>query len=656
MNIRAIIAILIILSISPHSMAKKFIYKRQVIKEVNISGNRCFSDGKIQSILLTKPNKWYNIFKKRRISRTNIKFDAKQIIKFYRQNGFLFAEVVDTLVDYYENDSSMVTVAFDINEGIRVYVDYLEIHGGLPELNRNFHKFTRKITPGKPVNNDAVLAAAFRIRDNYADNGYPYATIEPNYEYTFDTTEVAIHYNIAESCFVYNGDIEISREGKSTTKESVITRELLIETGKPYSRKLNIESRQRLYSTGILKFIKLKKTDELVFVNLDTSIADTAFTSIRLVVTERKSNFTNFRFGINQDEDFNSVFRTSVSWGNRNLWGTGRKLIFSASNSIQLAKKGIEEERAITIGDLFSDLEFKHVKASIEANYIEPWFLGYRMPLSIGTIYEPRNKDPIYDKYYDRLSGTASLFRDMDRYTNATFSARVEFVDYHGVTQEEAKAFRLEGDNSIRRRLSVYGRRDTRDNIFMPQRGSYSYTSLEYVGHYLGGDFNYIKGEFYWSRYKFLFGENMLASRFRIGAIEELGDNGRTSTDDRFKLGGAKTVRGFAENMLGPVWTEDDDVVSTLIGLPKGGKLLILANFELRRSLFWRIGSSIFVDVGNVFYDIRDFKLNEIVSTSGLGLQFFTPVGPLRFEYAFVNQRDLDLGEGSYHLTLLYAF
>jgi len=656
MNIRAIIALFIILSLSPHAIAKNFVYKRQIIKEVNINGNRYFSEGKILNILLTKPNKWYNVFKKRRISRTNIKFDVKQLLKLYNQNGFLFTVVVDTLVDYYENDSSMVTVAFNINEGKQVYVDYLEIHGGLPGLNENFHKFTRNITPGEPVNNDAVLAAAFRIRDNYSDNGYPYAKVTTDYEYTFDSTEVAIHYDIAESCFVYNGDIEISREGKSTTKESVLKRELLVESGKPYSRKLNIESRQRLYSTGILKFIKLKKSDELVFVNLDTSKADTAFTNIRLIVTERKSNFINFRFGINQDEDFNSVFRTSVSWGNRNLWGTGRKLIFSAGNSIQLAKKGVEEERAITVGDLFSDLEFKHVKASIEASYIEPWFLGCRMPLSIGTIYEPSNKDPIYDKYYDRISGTASLFKDMNRYTNVTFSARVEFVDYHGASSAEAMAFRLEGDNSIRRRLSVYGRRDTRDNIFMPQRGSYSYTSLEYVGHYLGGDFNYIKGEFYWSRYKFLFGDNLLASRFRIGAIEELGNNGRTSTDDRFKLGGAKTVRGFAENMLGPVWTKDDDVVASLIGLPKGGKLLILTNFELRRSLFWRIGGSVFVDIGNVFFDIRDFKLNEIVSTSGLGLHFFTPVGPLRFEYAFVNQRELDLSEGSYHLTLLYAF
>jgi outer membrane protein assembly factor BamA len=174
------------------------------------------------------------------------------------------------------------------------------------------------------------------------------------------------------------------------------------------------------------------------------------------------------------------------------------------------------------------------------------------------------------------------------------------------------------------------------------------------VGHYLGGDFNFMKGEFSWSRYKILFGENILASRFKIGVLEELGDNGNSAIDDRFKLGGAKTVRGYAENDLGPKWTTEE--APTLAGLPKGGKLLLLTNIELRRSLFWRLGGTVFMDAGNVFYDIKNFKFNNLQATSGLGLQFFTPIGPIRFDYAFKLKEKLDLGDYAYHLTLLYAF
>jgi outer membrane protein assembly factor BamA len=216
------------------------------------------------------------------------------------------------------------------------------------------------------------------------------------------------------------------------------------------------------------------------------------------------------------------------------------------------------------------------------------------------------------------------------------------------------------GDNTIRRRLSFYGQRDTRDNLLVPQRGSYSYVSVDYVGHYLGGDFSYIKSEFYWSRFKASLGENIIASRFRIGALKELGekvgDDERSSPDDRFTLGGANTVRGFSENYLGPKWTLEDNAPVEQIGLPKGGKLMLLANLELRRPLFWRFGGAAFVDVGNVFYNFDDIKISRIETTTGLGLHFFTPIGPIRLDGAVRVKKEFDLGEGRLHLTILYAF
>lgn len=649
MNFRIVIVLAIVLITSSFALAKEFSFKRQVIKKVEINGNKSFSDSKLKKQLLTKPNRWHSIFSKRKLSRTNLRIDEQQLERFYSQNGFLFTEV-EAGVDYFKDDSAKVVVSFNIAEGEKVYVESLEVAGGLAKLNTRLYDITRKIQPGKPVNRDAVLAAGFKIRDYYADNGYPLVSVKPEFLFLSDSSRVVIHYDIAESCFVYNREITIVQDGLIRMNENILSRELLVRTGNPYSKKLNIESQQRLYSTGLLKFVSLKRAGELRYIGAYTAVVD-----LKLKITGRKANFVNVRLGIKQHQDFNSVLQTSLRWGNRNLWGTGRKLIMEVRNSLQLTKRGEEETRALKLKDLFSDLKFKPVMNAIKINYVEPWFLGYRMPLSVMAVYEPWNKNPIINKFYDRLSGEVSLLREIDRYTNVRLSGRIEFVDIHDVKKEEEEDFRLEGDNSIRRRISVYGQRDTRDNIFIPQKGSYSYVSLGYVGHYLGGDFSYIKGEFYWSRFKLLPGENILASRFRIGVLEELGHNGRSGSQDRFTLGGAKTVRGFAENTLGPKWTVADNVPS-LIGLPKGGKLLLLANLELRRSLFWRFGGTAFVDVGNVFYNIKDFKTRNIVTSTGLGLQFFTPVGPLRFEYAFMLQKEFDLAEGSYHLTILYAF
>jgi len=649
MNIRQYCIFAIVLLSITAAFGKQFSFRRQVIKKVEIEGNRYFPENRLKSRLLTKPNRWNNFFSKRRLSRANLNIDEKQLERFYGRNGFLFTRV-EAISDYFEGDSTRVIVTFKVDEGKRVILNSIKIAGGLPEVNSRLDRITSKLIAGKPINADAVLGTGFSIRDCYADYGYPLASVRPDFIFRNDSSLADINFEIAESSFVRNGDIAIVQESYTGTSEKVIRRELLVATGQPYNRSLNVESQNRLYSTGLAKFVSFKRSGDLIYIH-----DDTAYTDFRLLVTGKKPNFVNLRAGIAQDPDFNSVLQTSLSWGNRNLWGTGRKLILEVSNALQLAKEG-EEERALKIRDLFSDLHFKPVKNSIGLNYVEPWFLNYRMPLSLAVTYQPGNKNRIIDKYYDSFSGQASLIRELNKYTNVRFSASAEFVNIRDVSSADQAFFRAEGDNSIRRRLQLYGQRDTRDNLFVPQKGSYSYLSFEYVGHLLGGDFSFARGEFYWSRYKIMFGENILASRFRIGLLDELGEGGLSSATDRFTLGGAKTVRGFAENELGPKWTTADSVSTGLIGRPKGGKLLLLGNLEIRRPLFWRFGGSAFIDAGNTFYGIKDFQLPRIAATTGLGLQFFTPVGPIRFEYAFLLQKKLDLGEGSYHFTILYAF
>jgi outer membrane protein insertion porin family len=655
MNFKVFVSLLIIISISSSASAGKFSFTRQPIEKVEINGNLTFTDSHLKSFLLTKENRWFNIFGKRRISQTNLIVDSGQIERFYGREGFLFTKVTPS-ANFYKSDSAKAVVTFNVVEGKRVYADKLEIVGGLPKLNSSLDKFTKKIKINEPVNDDAVKAAGQAIRDFYGDNGYALAKVEQNYLFSADSAKAIIKYAIAESSLVYNGDITIAREGRPVTDDNIMFRELRTKKGSIYNRSLNIESQQRLYSTGLLKFVALKRTGDLRF----DDAQERWVTDFRLVISERKPNFVNFRTGVEQDPDFNSVFTTSASWGNRSLWGSGRKLIMNVSNSLKLIANGTGNEPDTTgpssFADLFSIHSIEPVKWAIGLNYVEPWFLGYRMPLTMAILYEPRNKNPIINKYYDRVSGEPSLAREINRYTNIKFSGKVEFVNIHDVSAADQEYFRQEGDNSVRRQLSFYGQRDTRDNILIPQRGSYSYFSFDFVGNFLGGDFSFVKSEFYWSRFNRLFGDNIVASRFRIGVLKEMGATGGSSADDRFTLGGANTVRGYAENSLGPKWTAADSVAADLIGLPKGGKLMLLGNLEIRRSLFWRFGGAAFTDIGSVSYDMKDFKLNKIESSAGFGLHFFTPIGPIRFDWAVRLKKQLDLGESGWDLAILYAF
>jgi len=148
----------------------------------------------------------------------------------------------------------------------------------------------------------------------------------------------------------------------------------------------------------------------------------------------------------------------------------------------------------------------------------------------------------------------------------------------------------------------------------------------------------------------------VLATRIRGSLMTEFGKTEEVPSEDRLFLGGAYTVRGYQEATLGPVYSTADSVGPGLLGDPKGGKALLVGNVEFRKNLFWRLGGQVFLDLGNLWYEIEHFNLEDLRLTGGVGIVFFTPVGPLRLDYA---RRIMTAGDsfgGRFHLSILYAF
>jgi outer membrane protein insertion porin family len=256
-----LMAVLILVTCVP-GQAREFLFKRQPIHKVEIKGNRAFSDDKIKSFLFTKANSWLNILSKRRVSLSNITYDLKQIERFYARNGFLFAKA-DYQVNYAENDSSEVIVKFMVAENKRVYTEAVKVAGGIADINESIDKYIRKIKVDEPVNDDAVRTAVFMIKNVYAENAYPVADVTSDYQFSADSARVVVEFTIIPNEYVLNGQVKIIKETGGITKNFVIMRELLIKPGQPYDKSKVIESQQRLYATGLLKFVTLRRSLEL---------------------------------------------------------------------------------------------------------------------------------------------------------------------------------------------------------------------------------------------------------------------------------------------------------------------------------------------------------------------------------------------------------
>lgn len=259
-------------------------------------------------------------------------------------------------------------------------------------------------------------------------------------------------------------------------------------------------------------------------------------------------------------------------------------------------------------------------------------------------------KSAIQKYRIESYGGNVNFSREYKKYTKAWLTLSYQQVHIYSIPLEELETYKREKGINVRRKIILSGEKDTRSNIFIPLAGSFTQIYTEYVGGFMGGDNNFFKSVFSWSRHNLLGRRkilNVLATRIKFAYAEELTRKDYVPTFDRFYMGGASTMRGFEENSMGPV---DEK------GTPTGGKVMILGNVEYRRALFWKFGYTIFVDAGNLWEKMKYINLRDFKLASGLGIQFFTPVGPLRLDYG----RQIPIKEspktGRFHLSILYAF
>jgi outer membrane protein assembly factor BamA len=144
----------------------------------------------------------------------------------------------------------------------------------------------------------------------------------------------------------------------------------------------------------------------------------------------------------------------------------------------------------------------------------------------------------------------------------------------------------------------------------------------------------------------------------------------------RFFLGGASTIRGFAEEEMIPedlrlaLDEEARHCASSLSGAgctasgralagggapaSAGGELFLLMKGEVRVALRGAVELGLFVDAGNLWLDPRTYRLLDLRPSVGLGLRFVTPVGPAALDLGFNLRPDRLINERTFapHFTI----
>lgn len=104
----------------------------------------------------------------------------------------------------------------------------------------------------------------------------------------------------------------------------------------------------------------------------------------------------------------------------------------------------------------------------------------------------------------------------------------------------------------------------------------------------------------------------------------------------RFFAGGAKSVRGYSYQSLGPKDSNGNVV---------GGTNLLVGSAELDRAIFQHWAIAAFYDVGNAF---NSFANMDLAQGAGIGVRWYTPVGAVRVDLA----RQIDVARPAYHIHI----
>jgi len=549
------------------------------IKKITFEGNEAYSDKKLKKVIKSSEKSLLSfIFGSGELNREDLEQDVAILTAFYQNHGYIQVRVGDPVVEFKEE---WIYITFKIVEGDRFKTGAVTIVGDLILPKEELMKQV-KITGEEFYSREVVRNDVLTLKEIYSDEGYAYADVIPRIKRNLEALDVDITYTVDKGKLVYFERIIIG--GNTRTRDKVIRRQLDVYEQELFSGRLLRKSVASLYRLDYFEDVKVNTSrgsaDDLMILNLD--------------VTEKSTGSFTFGGGYSSTENF----FVTASIAQRNLFGRGQRL------------------------QLKGEVGGRTTRFSL--SFTEPWL--FDIPLSAGgDLYSWLFSYDQYDK--DSFGGLARFSYPVFPYTRAYLAYGYDVSNVKNIQPDAARSIQeLAGINTT---SSLTGelRYDSRDKRFNPSKGSSHSGSIEYAGGLLGGTVGFTKVmaetgwivPFFWDHTWFFHAEAGLVSQ---------NDDGLLPDYEKFYLGGMNSVRGFE---FQGIFALDDQ------GNKIGGNSFVQGNIEYRIPLVKSAGllGVLFLDAGQVYGDEEPVG-GVLRESTGLGIRWFSPVGPIRVEYGII--------------------
>ena len=554
--------------------------KKAKIKKISFIGDKKYKDGKLKSLIISEEYKfWKFISGKKYLNENVINFDKRLLRIFYLNKGYYDVVINSSFAKLLDEDS--FELIFNIDAKDKFYFNELKIELPNDFDGANFDDLKKVFTD---LRNEPYSINAVENIINEIDK----ISISEQYE----STKVDVIENILDNKINLTFKIEDTEKffvekinifGNNITRENVIRNQFYIDEGDPYNDILTKRTINRIKSLNF-------------FNNVDSEIVEGTNPKskiINIIVEEKPTGEIMagagfgtsgevFEFGVKENNYLGKGIglETNLSLGSDKIEG-----IFNVSNpnfnntdkSINFGVQANETDKLASFG-----YKSKKIGALVgtDFEYLEDFRLGLQL---------------------------SSFVEDIE--TDSTASARQK--------KQEGNYF----DTYAKLNFDF----DKRNQKYKTTDGYRSYYSVDLP---LLSETNTLTNYYNYKFFSELYENNISSISVSLSSANSItGDDVKVS--ERLYIP-SKKLRGFVRGSVGP--KDGSDYV--------GGNYYAIINLSstLPQVLpnSQNIDFGTFLDVANL-WGVDDKSLDEsseIRSSIGIGVDWFTPVGPLSFSFA----------------------
>ena len=561
------------------------------IKRIKFIGNKIFSDGTLRNVIVSEETKfWKFITRNKYLDSNRIKTDVLKLDKFYRNRGYYAVKIKSTTAII--NEENQFELVFNINAGEKFYFDKVKINETKNIEIENFKIFQEKFDKlsGEKYSQKKVQNLVNDLNDYTLNNDFIF--INANFEEIIkENNKIDVNINFDDIKKTYVDRINIL--GNFITDEKVIRNMLIIDEGDPFNKILFEKSISDMKSENLFKSVNYNVKDDK---------------NIKKVIDIKV-----------EEKPTGEIFAGA---------GTG-----TTGSSITA---GIKENNYLGLG-IKLDTNLSITEDSIKGKFfvINPNYKN--SDKSVKTVVESSTTDFMSTSGYKTSRTGLSLGTEFEQYNN--FFVNVEISNFYEDLKTSSNATSIvkkQEGNYFENLLTYSLKLNKLDQNFEPTDGFVNFFSQTLP--IISDDLS-IENTFTSAAYHTVADNLILSANLYMQAINSLEDNVRISKRVYVP---SRRLRGFESGKIGP----------------KDGSQFIGGNYATSLNLnstmpniFFEnedVDFNLFLDFANVWevdYD-KSLDSNKIRSSTGISLNWFSPIGPFTFSYAIpLSEADTDITE-----------